>query len=174
MGNITRVKNLYKLTSKKINKSLLTDEDIAVLEVCRNMIRNKDIDESFSPIDVIKISHSKDADIFTNSINALIRFNYITPSGVAKNFTPTPDLSYRGVTYFVRDFITNNIKIGITCDLNKRFNQLKVANPHIELLGFIKGNYESKLHGYFSKYKISGEWFSISLSQIKEYLGGNI
>ena len=64
-------------------------------------------------------------------------------------------------TYLIIDTLSKQIKIGIANNLRKRFISLKTANPHIHYLYHIEGDFEKILHRAFSKYRESGEWFSI-------------
>jgi hypothetical protein len=59
------------------------------------------------------------------------------------------------------------LKIGVTKDVGKRTALLQTGNPiKLELCGFIPNldrktayHYEKKLHIFFSKLRVSGEWF---------------
>jgi hypothetical protein len=63
--------------------------------------------------------------------------------------------------YFIKDE-RGPIKIGISCDINKRITGMQTSNPYkLELLLYIQDcKYtEKQLHLMFNKYRIRGEWF---------------
>ena len=76
----------------------------------------------------------------------------------------------KNVTYFIKDKITNEVKIGKAKDLQKRFNSLYVANRHILLLGYKNGDCETAMHRKYAKYRTEGEWFTFSKNMQEDIL----
>lgn len=65
-------------------------------------------------------------------------------------------------------------KIGCTSNIDSRFKQMQTASPNeLDLIGYIKtddyANLEIEAHEYFETNKVRGEWFDISIEQIKEF-----
>jgi hypothetical protein len=73
--------------------------------------------------------------------------------------------------YLIRNLDNNNLKIGITNDLERRLKEIKKSfqfcgiEPHLKVECFIEYkdniNLESYLHSTFKKYNSQNEWFSI-------------
>ncbi len=63
------------------------------------------------------------------------------------------------LTYLIKDNNNNIFKIGRSKTPYKRFEQLKTANPFIELIG-VSFKDEKFYHNSYKKYRISGEWFN--------------
>lgn len=64
------------------------------------------------------------------------------------------------------------IKIGITNDVNSRFNSIRTMSPvSLSLMGFISGDItiEAQLHRRFHQYRRHGEWFT-DCQEIRSYL----
>lgn len=54
------------------------------------------------------------------------------------------------------------VKIGVSYDAKKRFEEIQSANPFtLELIAFIRGNHsmERQIHQMFDKFRVHGEWF---------------
>ncbi len=70
--------------------------------------------------------------------------------------------------YFIKEYDSNNIKIGYTknmASLYKRLSRFKTANPRkFKILRVIEGSLqnEASLHKMFADYNISGEWFEMN------------
>lgn len=64
------------------------------------------------------------------------------------------------LTYLITD--GNLYKIGKSIDPEKRFKQLKTANPYIEMVCYGNGVSEAYLHSLFFQKRKSGEWFDLS------------
>jgi predicted GIY-YIG superfamily endonuclease len=80
---------------------------------------------------------------------------------------------FNGFIYIVKCNRTNCYKIGITSAKNPetRINQLKHTNPYIEKINAFQTNdYLEELfwHTKFQSKRISGEWFNLSESDLKE------
>lgn len=65
-------------------------------------------------------------------------------------------------------------KIGCTSNIVSRFKQMQTASPNeLDLIGYIKTDdytdLEIEAHNHFEKHKVRGEWFDISIEQIKEF-----
>lgn len=73
-------------------------------------------------------------------------------------------------TYLVKCLNTGTYKIGHSQNYKSRFNQLKTANPFIELIGLSEIS-EKKLHILYDEYRFSGEWFNIPIEKQNELLG---
>lgn len=80
----------------------------------------------------------------------------------------------KGCVYFFKHTGLKPIKIGYTNNESpiNRFNQFKTYAPFgAEIIGFIKTTeakeIETKLHLKYSSFRLDGEWFEISESQIK-------
>lgn len=69
-----------------------------------------------------------------------------------------------GIVYFIQDTVTSAIKIGFCLKMpEKRLAALQTGNSNpLRLVGHAPGSetHESRLHGYFSRFRIQGEWFS--------------
>ena len=66
--------------------------------------------------------------------------------------------------YFIADLEKDVVKIGTSKSPKSRLKQLQTSNSNrLALLGYIEGNVseERYLHKYFSKYRLSGKWFSL-------------
>ena len=80
---------------------------------------------------------------------------------------------HNGLVYFITvENNTNVVKIGYTTNLVDRFNALQTGN-HCELTVYktiknVPRRLEKKLHRFFSKYRIRGEWFRITTDQIDD------
>lgn len=75
--------------------------------------------------------------------------------------------------YFVGDG-RDNVKIGMTNDINKRFKQLQTCNPdRLSLIGFIEDGcpaLEKLLHDKFSHLHVRGEWYHDCDGEITDFL----
>lgn len=92
------------------------------------------------------------------------------------------NLPLRSCVYFIKNTNTEQIKIGMAINLEKRFNQLKSAFVHIGLPGKLKlvavvmtypkhlSKVEKEFHKYFEEKRMYGEWFSISEDEVYESL----
>lgn len=70
------------------------------------------------------------------------------------------------VTYFIRS--GQLLKIGVTNDLRKRFTTYQLHNPTCQLLGWIEGDAEPKLHTLFRQsLRYRREWFIASKALLK-------
>ena len=72
--------------------------------------------------------------------------------------------------YFIK--CNDYVKIGYSQRISKRLYTLRCANPYpLDVLLCIKGSMrmESYLHDKFRKYRIKGEWFTLSL-EIKSFI----
>jgi hypothetical protein len=72
--------------------------------------------------------------------------------------------------YFIQNESNQEIKIGVTSNIEKRMNDIsRVIKAPVKLLKLIKGNEvtEKELHNKFSQYRIHGEWFAPSKELIK-------
>jgi hypothetical protein len=72
-------------------------------------------------------------------------------------------MSKLGYVYFIKS--NDRVKIGKSKDVHERMIQLKTSNPYkLELIGVIEGygEKENELHEKFKKYRLHGEWFSLS------------
>lgn len=66
------------------------------------------------------------------------------------------------MVYFIK--CNDLVKIGFSCDVNRRFKQLKTANGKpLELIHSIKGDrtVEKALHNRYKDLKVRGEWFKL-------------
>jgi hypothetical protein len=64
--------------------------------------------------------------------------------------------------YFLQEPRTDNIKIGVTLNVQKRVAALSTGRSEpLKILGAIPGGFahESRLHKAFAHYRTSGEWF---------------
>lgn len=84
------------------------------------------------------------------------------------------------VVYFMKHMGLAPIKIGKSTveNIQKRYDSFRVYAPYgSELLGVIKTDdatqLEQQLHKQFSFYRLSGEWFNISIDMINEVLDLN-
>jgi len=73
-----------------------------------------------------------------------------------------------GYVYFIKTVNNDFIKIGITkTDIQRRFSNIQSGNMYkLKLLGFLPSEnpkkLEKKIHQYFLKFKMQGEWFNIT------------
>ena len=79
------------------------------------------------------------------------------------------------VVYFVKHKTMKPIKIGVTSNLTKRLQALRVSCPYgLDLIGRILSpepkELESKLHKRLKSKRLNGEWFDISLSKLIKIL----
>ena len=79
------------------------------------------------------------------------------------------------VVYFVKHKFMKPIKIGFTSNLTKRLQSLKVTSPYgLDLIGRILSpepkELESKLHKRLKSKRLNGEWFDISISEVKDII----
>ena len=69
-----------------------------------------------------------------------------------------------GIVYFIQDTVTSAVKIGFCLKKpEKRLAALQTGNSNpLRLVGHAPGSetHEGRLHGYFSRFRIQGEWFS--------------
>ena len=82
---------------------------------------------------------------------------------------------HTGFVYIIKDKSKDNIyKIGKTKNLNNRLDALSTGNIYIEIMASKYTAYynilETKLHEYFKKDRIKGEWFCIKEGKIKEII----
>jgi hypothetical protein len=66
------------------------------------------------------------------------------------------------VIYFIKETVTQAIKIGFSTKPKRRLSGLQTANPYkLILLGTVSGNTddETSFHGRFAKFRLEGEWF---------------
>lgn len=75
-------------------------------------------------------------------------------------------------TYIMSMKTTNDCdklyKIGKTKNVEQRLKALKTGSPHIYIVCFGRGISEGKLHQKFADKRVRGEWFRLTLSDIKE------
>ena len=79
--------------------------------------------------------------------------------------------------YLLQNPITQNYKIGITADLNRRVRDLSCASGvELNIIAYIKlqpecdepaSQIESYLHSYFKDKRTVGEWFSLTMLDLK-------
>lgn len=78
---------------------------------------------------------------------------------------------YSGYVYFIKNNQNNLIKIGSTTNPKTRLSHLRIANPDIQFLYIIETEDYKKVEKYyhtiFNDKRIKGEWFKISLEDIK-------
>ena len=79
------------------------------------------------------------------------------------------------VVYFVKHKTMKPIKIGVTSNLTKRLQALRVSCPYgLDLIGRILSpepkELESKLHKRLKSKRLNGEWFDISISEVKDII----
>lgn len=83
----------------------------------------------------------------------------------------TPKRVFPGYVYLMKD-ASGSYKIGATANLDKRLEQLKSANPTIELVKFAESRdpmaLERQLHAYFREKRGHGEWFGLDECDISE------
>jgi len=68
--------------------------------------------------------------------------------------------------YFIKDIVTQAIKIGYSGTPKKRLIGLQTTSPHeLILLGTIQGGleHETAYHDKFAQYKLRGEWFKADI-----------
>ncbi|WP_339875251.1 GIY-YIG nuclease family protein [Olleya marilimosa] len=70
-------------------------------------------------------------------------------------------------SYLIKETNTGIYKIGKSINPLQRFDRLRVANIHIELVG-ISTSQEKELHTTYDKYRVSGEWFDFTSSSSTE------
>lgn len=70
-------------------------------------------------------------------------------------------------TYVMVDKNTGYYKIGKSKNIIKRENTLQSEKPSIEFILFNTNDVETKMHQYFSKQRIRGEWFKLSSLDIE-------
>ena len=80
--------------------------------------------------------------------------------------------------YILRNGNTQEYKIGITKDLNRRISELQTGCPHELVIIKIWQHYQRKfieqyervLHRYYKQYRIrkNGEWFKLPKSEIEK------
>ena len=76
------------------------------------------------------------------------------------------------MVYFISD--GNCIKIGNSRDVSKRIMELQTGNPSpLEFVEAVKGGLglEKEVHRYFNDYLVQGEWFSVPVDVIKDFIG---
>ncbi len=64
--------------------------------------------------------------------------------------------------YFIKDTVSQAIKIGYSKSPKKRVGGLQTGNPHkLVLLGIVAGTEaeETAFHVRFAQYRMEGEWF---------------
>lgn len=92
------------------------------------------------------------------------------------------DLPLRSCVYFIQNVSTEQIKIGMAIDLEKRFHQIKTAFKHIGMPEKLKliavvmsypkylSKIEKEFHQLFKAQRAYGEWFSIKVEDVYESL----
>lgn len=80
-----------------------------------------------------------------------------------------------GYVYFIKNNKSIDVKIGISNNINDRVKSYRTAfSGEVLLIGYIYcENYkklEKDIHKLFDNKRISGEWFNLSLNEIKELL----
>lgn len=79
--------------------------------------------------------------------------------------TSRPETDPQYVIYFVKDNLSNRVKIGITSDLHVRLSSLKAKHGgQLELIGLLPGDRDTEktLHLRFAEFHIGNEWFTPS------------
>ena len=68
-----------------------------------------------------------------------------------------------GFVYLMKDN-RNRVKIGVATDVKKRFDNLKISNPDLEIYGKIPTkkykSLETFIHKTLKEKNVGGEWFS--------------
>lgn len=93
-------------------------------------------------------------------------------SKVKKVLSPKNDTKRTGYTYVIQDSLADIVKIGFSKNVKKRLSQIRVSNIHVILLKSFNGDYEEFLHTYFSDRHVTGDWYDVTLEEIKNALGG--
>lgn len=91
-------------------------------------------------------------------------------------------MKHNPIVYFIQNTDTKNVKIGSTCDLNKRLSQLQIGNESkLELIGKLDYKYfydpydcdgkseEASKHHCFRHLHIRGEWYKYK-DELKEFI----
>lgn len=74
------------------------------------------------------------------------------------------------ITYIFWDKNNNAIKIGRTCNILKRQNAIRNANPFCELVAVKYSDIEKELHQAYKHLNIALEWFKADKNIIKEII----
>lgn len=72
------------------------------------------------------------------------------------------------MVYLAKDYKSNLIKIGYSCQPNIREKTLRAENPEVDIISILLGgrDLESKLHKQFKEKRIRGEWFALDSDDI--------
>lgn len=107
-------------------------------------------------------------DLTLDSLNKKLEHDYFNPTYEKKDVVKKIK---SGFIYIAKCTTTNYFKIGITSkSVQHRINQLKTANPSIELIKsyIVKDvELEKKLHEMFADKNVNREWFSLSKLDLK-------
>lgn len=71
--------------------------------------------------------------------------------------------------YILKDKGTGLYKIGVTTNLNKRFESIRTGNPSIKLIHVMEGDGSTEMayHWNFKRKLIIGEWFKLDANDLK-------
>ena len=158
--DILKKANLYKTTGARHTKSTFCEEQIFLLLF-------SSLHPRFYAHFVIYITSKllgKHSNYPVNIIEKNISFN--------ENIMAVPDIL--DVTYFIKDTMSNEIKIGKAKNLLKRFASLSISNRHLKFIGYKKGDFEKEMHIKYKKYRVCGEWFAFPDNIEKEIIENEI
>lgn len=93
-------------------------------------------------------------------------------SKTIKVLSPKNHNTRNGYTYIIKDELADVVKIGFSRDVKKRLSQIRVSNIHANLLDSIDGDYEEFLHTALSERHVIGDWYDVTLDEIKFILRG--
>jgi len=176
---------LYYLKKNNILKEEITDN---IIESCKNEImkavsfpivscnnqptlycfKNKNLETAFNKVfSYIKKEYAQEVFGFCQICS--ISFNKIYNGSTVLDFI----ISLRAknkekqYTYLMKD-ASGFYKIGVSKDVTKRENTIRVGNASIETICKTEGNIEKMLHLKYADRHIRGEWFNLTKEQVKE------
>ena len=83
-----------------------------------------------------------------------------------------PDEEVKNSTYLATDS-TGFVKIGRSSDFIEREQTLKIGNPTFNMLAVIGSDIETSLHKQYKSKNVTGEWFSLSIDDIRSILSSH-
>jgi len=170
---------------------LVSPEKEVKIRICVDQVN----DEDFSILEQLPVVNGVIKELWQKEYNKLSFFRYQKTDGlwqmVSWNCLFSPykktqkfqlndcQQNDRGFIYFILNGKTNEVKIGRSCNPNRRLQELNsyyryvLGNKPLQLLSIIETSeqrkLERKLHIKFNEFNVSGEWFEYS-RELKNYI----